>query len=159
MLPRCSYLHVAAATEVRQYFAQYSVQVEDELWFEHDGRPLKWHYPIGVLFDQCQAVRNHAVAIGRTLGQAPPPPSSAAPSVMLMSPSANALPWAVTVQFLRFPDKMLQRNASSDAVKFVFYHSLRQSLCLQYGDCKRLVDRSKIDQVQLWEGLMKRTYA
>lgn len=26
-------------------------KVDQDMWLEYDGQPIKWHYPIGVLFD------------------------------------------------------------------------------------------------------------
>jgi len=50
LLPRTSYLALVSGS-VRQHFLSATPAIVDELWFEHKGKPLKWHYPIGVLFD------------------------------------------------------------------------------------------------------------
>ncbi|XP_034030292.1 autophagy protein 5 isoform X1 [Thalassophryne amazonica] len=51
LLPRVSYLTLVT-DKVKKHFLKV-VRVEDveEMWFEYEGTPLKWHYPIGVLFD------------------------------------------------------------------------------------------------------------
>eukprot|EP01122_Echinamoeba_exundans_P006983 TRINITY_DN2066_c0_g1_i1.p1 TRINITY_DN2066_c0_g1~~TRINITY_DN2066_c0_g1_i1.p1 ORF type:complete len:195 (-),score=21.36 TRINITY_DN2066_c0_g1_i1:372-956(-) len=49
--PRCSYLTLAS-NPVKEFFASFAPAVTDELWFEGPaGIPLKWHIPVGVLFD------------------------------------------------------------------------------------------------------------
>ena len=44
------------------------------MWFETDGVPVRWHLPIGVLYDQAALQRG-----------------------------AAALPWNITVRFDKFP--------------------------------------------------------
>eukprot|EP00455_Lapot_gusevi_P011781 TRINITY_DN1549_c0_g3_i1.p1 TRINITY_DN1549_c0_g3~~TRINITY_DN1549_c0_g3_i1.p1 ORF type:complete len:350 (+),score=69.97 TRINITY_DN1549_c0_g3_i1:106-1050(+) len=50
LLPRMSYLPLVSAA-ARSHFFSSAPPVEDEMWFEYDGFPLKWNIPIGVLFD------------------------------------------------------------------------------------------------------------
>ncbi|XP_069462681.1 autophagy protein 5 isoform X2 [Ambystoma mexicanum] len=51
LLPRVSYF-MLVTDKVRKHF-QKGMRPEDigEIWFEYEGTPLKWHYPIGLLFD------------------------------------------------------------------------------------------------------------
>ncbi|ERE86262.1 autophagy protein 5 [Cricetulus griseus] len=51
LLPRVSYLTLVT-DKVKKHF-QKAMRQEDvsEIWFEYEGTPLKWHYPIGLLFD------------------------------------------------------------------------------------------------------------
>ena len=75
LLPRHSYLPSAAAMVVAHFKAFAPAFARDhEAWFEVDGgQPLKWHLPIGVLFD----------LHGR--------------------PRAPALPWPIVLHFQHFP--------------------------------------------------------
>ncbi|XP_018579453.1 autophagy protein 5 [Anoplophora glabripennis] len=52
MVPRVSYFPLVT-DKVRKHFLKYIVteKQEQELWLEYNGQPLKWHYPIGVLYD------------------------------------------------------------------------------------------------------------
>eukprot|EP01135_Chromosphaera_perkinsii_P009532 Nk52_evm1s1791 gene=Nk52_evmTU1s1791 len=51
LAPRSSYLTLITDV-VRQHFQASSIpDCEDEMWFDFKDEPLKWHYPIGVLFD------------------------------------------------------------------------------------------------------------
>jgi len=51
MLPRNAYLTMFS--DMTKNFFQLSMDLskKDELWFEFNGKPLRWHYPCGVLFD------------------------------------------------------------------------------------------------------------
>lgn len=55
MLPRLSYLPLVT-DKVQRHFIRY-INPDDhgEMWLEDEGQPLKWHYPIGVLFDLAEA--------------------------------------------------------------------------------------------------------
>ncbi|XP_033368744.1 autophagy protein 5 isoform X3 [Parus major] len=51
LLPRVSYLTLVT-DKVKKHFQKVMKQEEvSEIWFEYEGTPLKWHYPIGLLFD------------------------------------------------------------------------------------------------------------
>lgn len=52
MVPRVSYFPLVT-DKVRKHFLKYTAndKQEQELWVEYNGQPLKWHYPIGVLYD------------------------------------------------------------------------------------------------------------
>ena len=53
VLPRQTYFPLANAIEkVQKHFSKFiNPDQQGEMWFEEDGNPIRWHYPIGVLFD------------------------------------------------------------------------------------------------------------
>ncbi|XP_058881629.1 autophagy protein 5 isoform X2 [Acipenser ruthenus] len=51
LLPRVSYLTLVT-DKVKKHFQKVMKQEDmGEMWLEYEGTPLKWHYPIGLLFD------------------------------------------------------------------------------------------------------------
>ncbi|GAB5353623.1 hypothetical protein AAMO2058_000050800 [Amorphochlora amoebiformis] len=50
LLPRISYLPLVTKT-VRDHFVDYAPAIREDMWFDFDGKPLRWHLPIGVLYD------------------------------------------------------------------------------------------------------------
>ncbi|MBN3319326.1 ATG5 protein, partial [Atractosteus spatula] len=51
LLPRVSYITLVT-DKVKKHFQKVMKQEDmEEMWFEYEGTPLKWHYPIGLLFD------------------------------------------------------------------------------------------------------------
>ncbi|BGP50550.1 autophagy protein 5 [Rhodotorula kratochvilovae] len=116
--PRISYLPLVLA-QVRKYFLDLvlddnsaaSLRAE-ELWFEADGVPLKWHWPIGLLYDY-----HHLSTLSSLL---PPPPtapstsadpSSALPNSLasVFAPLSSPSPSAAD---LSFPSSDLSPNAT-----------------------------------------------
>lgn len=53
LAPRSSYLTLVTDAVQRHFLNSISEppDTEDEIWFDSEGIPLKWHWPIGVLFD------------------------------------------------------------------------------------------------------------
>uniref|UniRef100_A0A914X3Q0 Autophagy protein 5 n=1 Tax=Plectus sambesii TaxID=2011161 RepID=A0A914X3Q0_9BILA len=53
MLPRISYFPLALERAYKYFMSAVdeSEVNKDDVWLEYDGYPLKWHYPVGVLFD------------------------------------------------------------------------------------------------------------
>ncbi|KAI8642603.1 autophagy related 5-like protein [Parasitella parasitica] len=51
---RCSYLPLVTK-HVQQLLLSLGMQVSEQafqsVWYDHDTQPLKWHYPVGLLFD------------------------------------------------------------------------------------------------------------
>ena len=80
MLPRQSYLPIVTE-KVKKHFAKFvSPELADNaIWFELDGTPLKWHLPIGVLFDQ--------------------------QTIILDNNSGLTPPWAITIHYDKYPSK------------------------------------------------------
>ncbi|RWS24996.1 autophagy protein 5-like protein [Leptotrombidium deliense] len=53
MLPRISYLPLVIDKVIR-HFANFVTEYKkngNDLWIDFEGKPLKWHYPIGLLWD------------------------------------------------------------------------------------------------------------
>lgn len=50
LVPRNSYFPLETGL-VRKHFLGSTPALVDEMWLEYKGKPLKWHYPVGVLFD------------------------------------------------------------------------------------------------------------
>ncbi|TMS10866.1 Autophagy protein 5 [Larimichthys crocea] len=51
LLPRVSYLTLVTDKVKKHFLKVMKAEDVEEMWFEYEGTPLKWHYPIGVLFD------------------------------------------------------------------------------------------------------------
>ncbi|KAM8870321.1 autophagy protein 5 [Spinachia spinachia] len=51
LLPRVSYLTLVTDKVKKHFHKVMRAEGVEEMWFEYEGTPLKWHNPIGVLFD------------------------------------------------------------------------------------------------------------
>jgi len=128
MLPRMSYLPLATE-KVRKHFSSHQVSsntASDTMWFSYRGTPLRWHHPIGLLYDLLH--------------------------VDLLTGDHGSLPWEVTVHFSQFPTDTLLPCHSRDQVETMFMSSLKEADQLKHSG-KVVSQMQKKDHNQLWLGL------
>lgn len=97
---------------VQRYFQRYASTDKSaagasaaagDLWFEDDnGSPVRWHYPVGVLYD------------------------------LAVQSSSVSSPWQLTVHFHNFPEHELIRLSCRDAVEAVFMSAVKEADCLKH---------------------------
>ena len=129
LLPRHGYLPCAAAL-VLSHFRSHAPAFAalHDAWFEVDGgQPLKWHLPIGVLFDLHGA------------------------------PRAPTLPWPIVVHFQHFPaaELLATEGDAPAAAKHRYFNSLKQMLFLKHGRAgiKWMQSLSAAEQARLWNSV------
>ncbi|OZJ03933.1 hypothetical protein BZG36_03611 [Bifiguratus adelaidae] len=128
---RSSYLPLLTS-QIRAYFAEtanIAAEKEEEIWYDYRGIPLKWHFPIGLLYDI------HTVDADTFV-------------------RAADIPWPVTVHYDGFPSDKLIRGQTMDSVQDFFMSMVKESDYLRNGSTKKVMNLSKQDQSQLWEGLL-----
>jgi len=121
MLPRMSYLPLAT-DKVRKYFTPVSKQ-SGEMWFSYRSSPLRWHHPIGLLYD-----------------------------LLVREGSDTTLPWPLTVHFSSFPSDQILPCHAREQVESVFMSSLKEADQLKHNG-KVVSLMQKKDHNQLWLGL------
>ena len=90
---------------MRKHFSERVAGLEStaEMWFSEQGRPLRWHHPIGLLFDLTRAA------------------------------AGPGLPWQLDVHFTDFPSDQLLPCQTRDQVESVFMSSLKEADQLKHG--------------------------
>jgi Autophagy protein ATG5, UblA domain/Autophagy protein ATG5, alpha-helical bundle region len=131
LLSRCSYLPLVSS-DLREQFMAFAPAREDEMWFEYKGVPLKWHIPVGVLFDMYAGAQDHR--------------------------RDAALPWSITVHFQSFPEKKLQRCPTQECVRSMFAQSLKESSYLRFDSSKPVSSFTKSDHTDLWDSIMNDSF-
>lgn len=131
---RCS-LVTFYLSEVRRHFCEaYGLDLPADItsitWFESEDGPLRWHLPLGLLYDQ------HVVGKGR------PPP----------------LPWKLRVRFTGFPADRLIRTTSPlgfDVAQDVFINALKESDFMRHGSARKVLTLSKAEQSDMWRAVVQ----
>lgn len=121
--PRGSYLPLVTAG-VREHFMLSAPVLIDEMWFDYKGTPLKWHHPVGVLFDLLHANSN-----------------------------ATELPWPLTVHFHEFPEQELLRCPNEEVIKNNFMNTLKEANYIKFGDSGKVNKLSLQESNALWDGI------
>eukprot|EP01113_Clastostelium_recurvatum_P035984 TRINITY_DN5072_c0_g2_i1.p1 TRINITY_DN5072_c0_g2~~TRINITY_DN5072_c0_g2_i1.p1 ORF type:complete len:340 (-),score=101.29 TRINITY_DN5072_c0_g2_i1:94-1113(-) len=131
---RLSYLPLVTST-IRDHFASVAPAVVDEVWFDYKSVPLKWHYPVGVLFD-LYATQNNNNAGGHR----------------------PDLPWDLTLHFQGFPSSVLLRCPNDDTVKQHYNNVLKEANYIKHGDGSKVNKLSLQEVTDMWEGLRMKEY-
>lgn len=119
-------------------------------WFSFEGVPLKWHYPVGLLFD-LYAGGNPATS--RSMSENEPARSPTRESEG-KSGLEYHLPWRLTVHFSDWPDQDLVRLDSEGKVLHdAFINSVKEADFLRNGTAKGIMALSKEDSSGLWQAV------
>ncbi|EGG20133.1 autophagy protein 5 [Cavenderia fasciculata] len=128
MVPRNSYFPLVTGA-VRDYFSHSTLIMSDnELWLEYKGIPIKWHLPIGVLFD-----------------------------VLVGSESGTQI-WNLTVHFQSFPEKILLRCPNEESVETYYKNVLKEANYIKQGDINKLNNLNINQSNELWDGLRQHIF-
>lgn len=136
MLPRHLYFP-CVIDRISRYFSIYYKENSNEanhlnnLWLEYESIPLKWHYPIGLLFDLYT-------------GSLPPT-------------NTSHLPWRVNVHFSKFPEQELIRFPDKESIEAFYMNTLKEADALKHkGDI--IGGMHKRDHKQLWNSFVQDKY-
>ncbi|RNA08579.1 autophagy 5 [Brachionus plicatilis] len=125
MVSRQSYFPLVLE-KVQRHFAEYVSQTKrhNEVWLDYNGTNLKWHYPIGLLYDLYA-------------NQGPENQSN--------------IPWALSVHFDEFPGDLLHCE-SKEVVESFFLSTIKEADALKHKG-KIINEMQRKDHLQLWNGV------
>ncbi|MCJ1436070.1 autophagy protein 5 [Xylographa pallens] len=102
-------------------------------WFSFEGVPLKWHYPLGLLYDLF---------------------SGASPLQAQAEEAQNPLPWRLTLHFSGWPaDQLVPLDVEGKVLHDAFINSVKEADFLRNGSAKEIMTLSKNDSTQLWKSV------
>ena len=114
-------------------------------WFSFENVPLKWQYPLGLLYD---------------LFSGSSPSQAGGLNVQEHSPgegSEGGLPWRLTLHFTDWPEQALVRpDAEGKMLHDAFINSVKEADFLRNGTAKGIMSLSKDDSTQLWNAVQER---
>jgi len=121
-----------------------------DTWLSYEGVPLKWHYPLGLLYDLYS-------------GAEPAYPSDNASPLSQKHETledGKHLPWRLTVHFSAYPSEQLVQLDNDDRhLHDLFTHSVKEADYLRTGTGKTVMFLSKEDSTQLWDGVRKHDFS
>lgn len=110
-------------------------------WFEFEGVPLKWHYPVGLLFD---------------LYAGADPASKTATRDNESTDHGPPLPWRLIVHFTNWPHDLVRLDADGMVMNDAFINSVKEADFLRNGTAKGIMSLSKEDSSGLWNAVQER---
>ncbi|KAK7472871.1 autophagy protein 5 [Stygiomarasmius scandens] len=143
--PRVSYLPLLMP-EIRRFFnelvfdeAAVMELKDDEWWFEtSEGTLLKWHWPIGLIYD------NHTIS------------RSTKPSSSRSSSTPTSL--RLTLHLASPPNDKLLLAPTPEACKIAFMGQLKEADFIRWGNTKRITGLRQQEQDGLWEGIKEHNF-
>ncbi|KAJ0423914.1 autophagy protein Apg5-domain-containing protein [Aspergillus carlsbadensis] len=137
--PRISYLPSLLA-KLKAFFSSSLIDPDASAphdgWFSFENVPLKWHYPVGLLYDLYA-------------GAAPATKSSEAEFSF-----NDSLPWKLVVHFSDWPDEELVRlDAQGMVMNDAFINSVKEADFVRNGTAKGIMSLSKDDSSGLWKAV------
>ncbi|XHG06473.1 autophagy protein 5 [Aspergillus wentii] len=142
--PRVSYLP-SLLPRLRVFFSSSLINPNSnphDGWFSFEGVPLKWHYPVGLLYDLYAGA--DPASKGRRGDEFDESTDSA----------SGSLPWRLTVHFSDWPDEELVRlDADGMVINDAFINSVKEADFLRSGNAKGIMSLSKEDSSGLWKAV------
>ncbi|KZT18160.1 hypothetical protein NEOLEDRAFT_1080863 [Neolentinus lepideus HHB14362 ss-1] len=141
--PRVSYLPLVVP-EVRAFLMDVvfdenggRVVKEEEWWFERDdGGLVKWHWPIGLIYDTYT--------------------TSLSPSAA--TSSSGPTPLKLVLHLASPPTDKLLLAPSAEACKQAFMGQLKEADFIRWGNTKRMTGLRKQEQDGIWEGIREHDF-
>jgi len=138
MLARQSYFPCIIEKINRYYSTYFKENLNDttnnislaNIWLEYESIPLKWHYPIGVLYDLYTSS---------------------------ISSTNSHLPWQITVHLSKFPEGEIIRFPDKESIEAYYMSTLKEADSLKHKG-KIIGDMQKRDHKQLWNSLLQDKY-
>lgn len=129
-------------------------------WLSVDEVPLKWHYPVGLLYDlysghepfaSVEQVENTLTSVINSTSILQDPDST--------NPSNQSnRTWKLTVHFSDWPDQLVKLDDAGRFLHDTFINSVKEADFLRNGTGKVVMGLSKDDSTQLWEAVQDRQF-
>ena len=115
-------------------------------WFSFENVSLKWHYPLGLLYDLFSGAAPSQVS--------PTDPDDKNDS----EEDGSILPWRLVVHFADWPaEQLVSLDSEGKVLHDAFINSVKEADFLRNGTAKGIMSLSKDDSTQLWKAVQDRT--
>ena len=122
-----------------------------DLWLSYEGVPLKWHYPLGLLYD---------LYSGAEPAYPLDPSSTSTHKNEFSEDDCHRLPWKLTAHFSGYPAEQLVRLDVEDKVMHdLFRNSVKEADYLRTGTGKTVMFLSEKDSTQLWNAVKQHDFS
>lgn len=124
-------------------------------WFSFEEIPLKWHYPLGLLFDLFSGAAPSLGSPTTTRTEA----GGDGSNNNNHNKDEELLPWRLLLHFTEWPDEQLVRlDAEGKVLHDAFINSVKEADFLRNGTAKGIMSLSKDDSTRLWHAVEERMF-
>lgn len=148
-IPRLSYLPFILE-RVHAFYRSYVLDTGipiTEAWFDFQDLPLKWHYPVGLLYDLFSGAEHSDGKGGQN--------KSGGEAGALELP--ETIPWKLTLHYTEYPfDQLFQIDDQGKVLLDAFINSVKEADFIRNGSAKTVMGLSKNDSDALWKAVETR---
>ncbi|KIJ67483.1 hypothetical protein HYDPIDRAFT_108260 [Hydnomerulius pinastri MD-312] len=117
---------------------------EEDWWFEsEEGTLLKWHWPIGLIYD------NHTISA--SIRPSPSPSTGSGLNIPVA-------PLKLILHLASPPTEKLLLPPSAESCKQAFMGQLKEADFIRWGNTKRMTGLRKAEQDGIWEGIKEHNF-
>ena len=153
--PRVSYL-AFLLPRLHAFFASSLIDPDvqaHEAWLSFEGVPLKWHYPLGLLYDLFSGAE--PVNFDRQRQQ----DVAASQATVETASGTTPLPWRLTVHFTDYPgDQLIQLDNEGRALLDSYINSVKEADFIRNGTARTVMSLSKENSNNLWRAVQTRKH-
>lgn len=119
-----------------------------EAWLSFEGVPLKWHYPLGLLYDLFSGAEpvNFDQQNERDGSQSHP--------AIETTSAGTPLPWRLNVHFTDYPtNQLIQLDAGGRVLLDSYINAVKEADYIRNGTARTVMSLSKEDSDNLWRSV------
>ncbi|KAF2156822.1 putative autophagy protein Apg5 [Myriangium duriaei CBS 260.36] len=152
-LPRLSYLS-PLLPRLHAFFQPVLINPEiasHDAWISFEELPLKWHYPLGLLYDLFSG------ALPAGLDDASVDRAQQEASVQDISDSVDdKLPWKMTLHYSSYPAELIfPLDSEGHVLRDAFVNAVKEADFVRNGTAKAAMSLSKQDASALWRAVLE----
>ncbi|KAG8626445.1 hypothetical protein KVT40_005390 [Elsinoe batatas] len=144
--PRLAYLP-PLLSRLHAFFRPFLINPEvasHDAWLSFEGLPLKWHYPLGLLYDLFSGASPAGLE----------PQSTSTNTLTATPPVALPLPWRLTLHYTSHPTELLfPLDPDLRVLQDAFINAVKESDFIRNGSAKAVMSLSKQDSSSLWKAV------
>ena len=115
-------------------------------WFSFEDVPLKWQYPLGLLYDLFSGAAPYQSRLDSRERSSP-------------NEEISILPWRLTLHFSDWPEQALVRpDTEGKSLHDAFINSVKEADFLRNGTAKGIMSLSKDDSTKLWNAVQQHDF-
>lgn len=152
--PRLSYL-AFLLPKLHAFFAPSLINPDvsaNEAWLSFEDVPLKWHFPLGLLYDLFSG--SEPVNLGK---QEKEESVSLSHATVEQNVGIAPIPWRLTIHYTEFPgDQLIQLDADGRTMQDSFINGVKEADFVRNGSARTVMSLSKDDSDRLWKAVQTR---
>lgn len=163
--PRLSYL-AFLLPRLHAFFSSHLIDAETPAhtaWLDFEGVPLKWHYPLGLLYDLYSGAEPVHLQRGGghqhedVRGSAAQQQASSAGNGQ--GDGQEVLPWKLTIHYSGFPgDQLIPLDGEGKALQDSFVNAVKEADFIRNGTARTVMGLSMEDSEKLWRSVQTRMW-